>query len=272
MAESNIEDDVVKNEILSTVSSVPKAIRTNKLRKTICQKLKSTNWDQFHRVLEASIQDGSIKTQTVDNEVVILSNHGKSDVQSLQSTNTAPVLVKKEKVALFSQDVEIPFPVYFHLYRKGQKKKKNIELNTKTSLECNNIDESDVLKNKHSIGTDDDSTTRTTTLTITKYRDDNGEKEEPTSEDEANNMILAKKQFQSAIYMTEKMVESYKKHPDHFAVLKAGGTFAEQDVVKKRKAAAAKKNKNKNKNKSSNNDHDENSKIHKAKKRSRKFY
>lgn len=269
MTDSIVADDIVKNEILLTVSSITNEIRINKLRKIICNKLKSTNWNQFHRVLEATIQEGPIKTETVGDEVVILSNGGNYDnAQAKLTINNA--LTKTKRAVLYSQDMEIPLPVCTHLNRKGQKKKKNIELNTKTSLDFKNIDISDVCNSRTHVGNtnDDQPTTKTATLTITKYRDDHDNNKQ-TSDDEESK-IIAKKHFKSAIYMMEKMVESYRKHPEHFVPPKAGGTFAEQDAAKKRKAAADKSKKKKKK--LSKNGHDVNSSIQKTNKRSRKYY
>ena len=259
-------DDVVKKEILSTVHCMPEGVnymRPNKIRKTICKKISRTNWTQFQRVLESAIEDKSIKTEFITEKevkvMVILSsnnnsssnNNGQEGVLAL-SLSPAPTAAtkKKNKTVLSTQDLEIPMEVYYHLYRKGQKKKKNIELNTKTSLQCNknkNVDSrKTLLQNGHPASddvSDDKPTARTTTLTITKFWDDENKKKTDDADDGdvEDAKKVAQKQFESAIYMMKNMVDSFHKNPHHFAIQKAGGTFAEQDETKKRKAAAAKK-------------------------------
>lgn len=90
-------DDDIKNEIVSNVASMQVHMRTNKLRKIICKKISGTKWTQYQRVLDALIKDGSLKTQEVDGESLILSSNDKA----------APAPPKQDENKIIIETVEV---------------------------------------------------------------------------------------------------------------------------------------------------------------------
>ncbi len=90
-------DEEIKNGIISNVASMQVHMRTNKLRKIICKKISGTKWTQYQKVLDSLIKDGSLKTQEVDGESLILSLNDKA----------APAPPKQDEDKVVIQTIEV---------------------------------------------------------------------------------------------------------------------------------------------------------------------
>jgi len=213
-------DEIVKNEILSTVTASMQAhMRPNKLRKLICKQVNGTNWTQYQRVLDKLIKKGSLSTQAVGGEEVILS----------LNANAAPAPEKQDAPNVITADVEVPFEIILHLTKKGHQKQKNVELNTKTKITFD-------AETKKALRTHL-SDVKTGSLTIS--RSWSWIPDDELNEKEAKE--AAEKQLNAAKIMISQMVKAFEKNPDRFVIAKAGGTFAEQDEAKKRKLEATRR-------------------------------
>lgn len=211
-------DEIVKSAIFSIVEETKNHLRPNKLRKIVCKRVDGTSWTQFQRVLDGLIHTKSLATQEKDGEKVILS----------LSSDAAPPLHKQQKV---TKEIVVPFEIIMHLTKKGQKKKKNLEINTKTKL---TFDDETVKATRNL------ATVKTSTITISKYWNSNENGTEAKAKREA--------QMKAAGRMIGKMVKSFQENPDHFVVRKPGGTLAQQDEVNsiKQKAKSIKQKRKSN--------------------------
>lgn len=217
-----------------------KHMRPNKLRKIICKQT-NCSWTQYQTVLDALISDRAVKTKHVEGEDVILS-----------SSDGKKASVK----AKMTEEMTIPIEVILHLTRKGQKKKKNIELNSKTKI---TFDEptNRIVKTKDIMGVEKG------TLIITKFWEPDVHNE---GEEKEEAKKVAKKQFKAAKFFIKSMVKSFKENPEHFAPKKAGGTFAEQAEAKKVKEELTKRRRNRQA------DYEAGTGSERKKKKERKFY
>mmetsp|Transcript_23356 Transcript_23356/g.35517 ORF Transcript_23356/g.35517 Transcript_23356/m.35517 type:complete len:253 (-) Transcript_23356:56-814(-) len=220
-------DSSVKDAIISSVGSMDvKHMRPNKLRKIMCKQT-NCSWTQYQTVLDELISDGAVKTKHVEGEAidVILSN-----------SDGKKAAVKSK----MTEEMTIPIEVILHLTRKGQRKKKNIELNSKTKI---TFDEptSRIVKTKDITGV------KKGTLTITKFWEPDADADADAhteGEEKEEAKKVAKKQFKAAKFFIKSMVKSFKENPDHFAQKKAGGTFAEQAEAKKVREELTKRRRN----------------------------
>ena len=242
-------DKIIENEIKATLASVNQQNRPNKLRKMVCKKITGTNWTQYQRVLDAMIHKRSLQTIKVEGEQVIQPLRDESVAISSSVPNT-------EKSHVRTLEMKVPFTIIKYISRKGSKKRKNIELNTKTKITFD-ADTTKALRSNLS-------SVETSILTITKTWECDDQ-----DEDEKEAKKRAKALMKTAKLHISKMVKSNKENPDRFAAKKAGGTFAEQAETKKRKLDAVKNAKKKYQKR----DNDENYATSKAeKKKQRKFY
>jgi hypothetical protein len=210
-------DEIVKNAIVSTVTASMQAhMRPNKLRKLICKQVSGTNWTHYQKVLDGLIKDGSLSTQEVDGEQVILS----------LNDNAAPAPPKQDKPNVISVDIDVPFEIILHLTKKGHQKQKNVELNTKTKITFNAETQKALRENQSDV--------KTASLTIKRSWSSN----DGTDEKEAKE--AAEKQMRAAKRLISQMVNAFKENPERFVVKKAGGTIAEQEVANKRNLVVAK--------------------------------
>lgn len=116
---------------------------------------------------------------------------------------------------------------------KAKRNKKNIETNTKTRL---TFDKDAIL----AVRKNDFVSKKKTNIQISSEILDDDEE-------------IAKKHVKAAKLMIRKMVQAFQENPDYF-VRKAGGTFAEQDEAKKRKAEVIQKLQQKKNNANAEND------------------
>lgn len=251
-------DEIVEHEIKAVVANMKTAhMRPNKLRKIVCKQIKETNWTQYQRIIDRLIQDKSLQTKEVDREHVILSLRVGENVDKKTIAKVVSPL-KNQKV--MTHEMEVPYDIILYLTRKGRRKQKNIEANTKTELSFDD----DTIKAMRSHVSSRDETSK---ITITKqWNADDGS-------DEKEAKGKAKNQVHAANGCVSRMILSFQDNPDHFTRKKAGGTFAEQDEAKQRKLEIAKKRK---KNSSTDDNSSaivaETDEVPKKKKRNRKFY
>lgn len=248
---SEPEDKTVEIEIKHALASIKvKNIRPNKLRKIVCKKVKGTNWTQYQRVIDAMIKNGSVSTLEENGEVVI------DKIKDGEVELPPPPSTQQSKNVKTLQ-IEVPFAIISYLTRKGSRKKKNIETNTKTTI---SFDEETI---KALRSTSNEFAVEKSKVTITKTWDTDTDDDKEVKE-------KAKALLKTAKLHISKMKKSYKENPDHFAAKKAGGTFAEQDEAKKRKLEATKNSKNKYNKRKDNKVHDDDAIT--QKKKSRKFF
>mmetsp|Transcript_6602 Transcript_6602/g.7590 ORF Transcript_6602/g.7590 Transcript_6602/m.7590 type:complete len:265 (+) Transcript_6602:112-906(+) len=260
---AGVSDGVVKKTILSNISSmkVPH-MRPNKLRKILC-KVTNCTWTQYQNILDAMINDGTIETRMVEGEMVILSS-GQVGVNSADADDTKASSSSDTELETITEEMTIPIEIILHLTRKGRKKQKNIETNSKTKITYD-AETTKITKTKQPNGV------KNGTLIITKTWDPNfippAKNDEPeldAKEAKKEAKKVAKKQFKAAKFFIQGMLKSYQENPEHFAPKKAGGTFAEQDEAKKMKEELSKKRRKKDKNIDTD--------ASKKKKKKRKFY
>ena len=168
-------DEEVRNKIISTVGAMQAHMRPNKLRKIICKQVSGTDWSQYQRVVDDLIKIGSLETEEVDGETMILPS----------KYHAASVPPKQDKVKVIAEDLDIPFGIILYLTKKGRKKQKNIEMNTKTELTFD-TDTKKALKNNTS-------NVEKATLTITKSFSSNGSTEGEEAKEAAMKQMKAAK-------------------------------------------------------------------------------
>ncbi len=246
---AEVSDGVVKKSLLANISSmkVPH-MRPNKLRKVLCKATNCT-WTQYQNILDGMIKDGTIETRMVEGEMVILSSGGvgntTSNIAGVGSSDDQDAKASA-KLETISEEMTIPIEIILHLTRKGHKKQKNIETNTKTKITYD-AETTRITKTKQPNGV------KTGTLIITKTWDPTfippTKGDEPkldTKDAKKEAKKVSKKQFKAAKFFIQGMVKSYEENPEHFAPKKAGGTFAEQDEAKKMKEELSKRRRKKN--------------------------
>lgn len=213
-------DNFIEQTILEQLLTLDTNVKPNKLRKIVCKIVSSTNWTQFQRVLDKLIETGKVKLSGEEQgDKVLILPTDKNDKKKSQK-NDEPCS------QALNDTIEVPVEIVSNLLRKGKKKQKNIEINTKTKLKF----DKDVLL---AVRKSDFGTKQNTIITI--------------SSEILDDIEIAKKHVKAAKLMIHKMVQAYKENPDHY-MRKAGGTFAEQDEAKKRKADALQKLQQKKKN------------------------
>lgn len=218
-------DDLIGETILEQLLALETNVKPNKLRKIVCKIISSTNWTQFQRVLDKLIDTGKIKLKGREQaeQVLILSTEKKKN-----SHNT-----HEQSKRSLNDLMEVPIAIVSNLLRKGKKKQKNIETNTKTRL---TFDKDAIL----AVRKNDFVSKKKTNIQISSEILDDDEE-------------IAKKHVKAAKLMIRKMVQAFQENPDYF-VRKAGGTFAEQDEAKKRKAEVIQKLQQKKNNANAEND------------------
>lgn len=261
MSDPKPEDETIESAIVDAVAHHSQPIRPNKLRKIICKNVKGTDWTQYQNVLDLMVKEGrSIQTCVFDNEnmitlkrdVNIRTTRTQADMSQSSIRNTSEVQKKSQEDEDDTQNVKstsikVPLAILYHLVRKGNKKQKSLEENTKTLF--NFSDESlKAVKKKGFLPTD------MCSFTIKSLVED----------DE----MAAKKHIKTAKILINKMVKSFEINPDHFNPKKAGGTFKEQEEAKKKRIESNQKRKMKDKV----GIEDANEEPTRGKKRKRKFY
>lgn len=250
------EDIKVKSAILNEVAKIDVPIRFNKLRKIICKNVKNTNWTQFQRVIDSMIkQEKIIETCVVDSEERITPMndmkgssiqmeipHGENDHVETQQQQQ-----NEEQSQIVSSTMKVPLAIIYHLTKKGRKKQKNLEVNTKTLFTF--TDESLKAVKTHSFNPKE----RCSFIIKAIKVQDNEE--------------AVTRHIKTAKTLINKMVKSFEEHPEHFCPRKAGGTFKEQEEAKKRKLEARQKHKRKEMRANSNTSTDSTSK-----RKRQKFY
>ena len=217
MVASEPHDSIVERCILTSLAKLKVKTRSNKLRKIVCRDISDTSWTQFQRVLDTMIAKHEINTENVGGDIMISSKQG------FDADNTKQVL-HTEKDSEFTTVLEVPCAVFGHLTSKGRKKQKNIEENTRTKISY---------ESHPSVAKRKDALDENVSLTISKpWR---------KSEGKQNEEEKAKSHLQTAKLMILKMVDAYKKNPEHFQDRKAGGTMAEQEESKRKRLLSARK-------------------------------
>mmetsp|Transcript_24344 Transcript_24344/g.29946 ORF Transcript_24344/g.29946 Transcript_24344/m.29946 type:complete len:240 (+) Transcript_24344:104-823(+) len=214
-------DNVVENAIFVNCLTLVENIRSNKLRKIICKEVDGTNWTQYQRVIDYLIEEKRLRTTMVEDSVMIIPPISSSSATKSQS-KTLEGIVEKDESKL-NETMEVPVAIVYHLVRKGKKKQRNLEDNTKTKLIIENTLLTDARKK------DFDPKVMGTLKIVSTFSD--------------GDEISRKKHINTAKQMIEKMKESFNTNPDHFCRRKAGGTLKEQEETKKRKAEVIKKKK-----------------------------
>eukprot|EP00548_Thalassiothrix_antarctica_P001161 CAMPEP_0194138626 /NCGR_PEP_ID=MMETSP0152-20130528/8375_1 /TAXON_ID=1049557 /ORGANISM="Thalassiothrix antarctica, Strain L6-D1" /LENGTH=272 /DNA_ID=CAMNT_0038836125 /DNA_START=46 /DNA_END=864 /DNA_ORIENTATION=- len=272
MATTSLPDDkVVRQVIIKTLEEEEQkkqnseGLKPNKLRKIVCKEIKETNWTQFQKVLNDLIQQ-NIVSQKKDNVFITPStmkvNGGKR--RERQGEETDENSVSEEEQQQKQVVMKIPIEIANHLNRKGGRKKKNIETNTKTQLTV-------VEKNKSVVE-----------LTIlAKHDDDDNEKRnnddgEDDDEDDQNEEDVIEKKLEKRIRVVKiiisSMIRSYTENPDHFVQSKAGGTLEEQQKSRKKRMERLMSARKKRKKGFNDADNDMEQQHSSEKKRTRKFY
>ncbi len=237
------DDHKVEHAILITVANyLEKPVRPNKLRKIICNQVKGCNWTQYQRILESMINEKkSIYTCLINNEEMIspqqkndsissslitdensVTRHTANQDSHVNSTTgiTSPQSNKNES-NIISTEIKVPLAIVYHLVRKGKKKQKSLEENTKTKFIFSN--ETLVAVKKKGFDSNE-----MCSFTISSLHGDVDE-------------ITANKHVKTANILLSKMVKSFELNPGHFNPRQAGGTFKEQEEAKKRKLEARQK-------------------------------
>ena len=242
-------DEKVAGAIIQELTSLDDHIRPNKLRKIICKAMKGTTWTQYQQVLDSLKEKKSVQTCMLNNEEMInplgiKEGKGQTPGKSAKPTELQKTTQKNDTI---NTTMKIPLAIVYHLLKKKQKKQRNLEENTKTKFTFDSKT-LNVVKSKKF----DPKEIIVFTIQSLLYDD------KSTSE----------KHFKTVKYHVNRMVKSFETNPDHFAPKKEGGTFAEQDEIKKRKFEVMKKKKQNPTNNNKDAKHDESM----AKKRNRKFY
>jgi hypothetical protein len=259
-------DKIIEHEIRAALASTQQPIRPNKLRKIICKKISETNWTQFQRVYDSMKVKLAIRTSEVDGDLVVHPLSGELAVASHPDAKKPPTATATPHATATANNknlepnqqietvqMEVPFAIIKYISRKGSKKRKNIELNTKTQITFD-VDTARALRSGSS------SAVESSTMTITKTWNHDDEVDENESQKKAKSLL------KTAKYHISKMVKAYKENPDHFTAKKAGGTFAEQAEAKKKKVEALKSAKKRYKKRDQEDD------TVPRKKKERKFY
>jgi hypothetical protein len=234
------DDHKVEHAILITVANLEKPVRPNKLRKIICNQVKGCNWTQYQRILDSMMKEKkSIHTCFINNEEMISPNQKNDSMSSSlieddrigtinEDSNDTPTTTgrtssqsNKNQPNVISVDIKVPLAIVYHLVRKGKKKQKSIEENTKTKFTFSN-------ESLMAVKTKGFDSNEMCSFTISSLHDDIEE-------------ISAKKHVKTAKILMNKMVKSFELNPDHFNPRQAGGTFKEQEEAKKRKLEARQK-------------------------------
>ncbi len=233
MQQKEPNDSVVRTAILSALADLDGNIKPNKLRKLICKNVENTNWTQYQRVLDGMIgKEGVLKTTTVDNEVSICpigdsSSTGMlNDDEQLEEKNKRKKYVKSASSSKKAK-MRVPLAIIYHLVKKGQKKQKSLELNSKTKF---------IFKEEALVAVkkkDFDINEETDFIIESRSEHHDGEEE------------LGNRHIKTAKLHVSKMVKAFNVNPERFCRRKAGGTFKEQEEAKKRKQEAVQKKRNK---------------------------
>ena len=257
MQEVEPNDKIVRTAIIKAVSKVDSNIRPNKLRKIICKDVEGTNWTQYQRVLDLLIEEKKLKTTMINKELSICplsdtSNNMKdSSTKSNGHDEKDTSLDSSGESSSHGTKMKIPLAIVYHLIKKGQKKLKSLELNSKTKFTFSEVSLSAVKKKDFDINEE--------TTFIIKSHDDDGDEE------------VAKKHIKTAKLYVSKMDKAFKVNPERFCRRKAGGTMKEQQEAKKMKQDAVQKKKKKIS--TQNNDRDKEEGVtSQPKKKRRKFY
>ena len=228
MNESEPNDDVVRTAIIKAVSIVESYIRPNKLRKLICKDVEGTNWTQYQRVLDLMIEKKILKTCMISEELTICSLSNTSDKKDLSTKSGQDgmnTFNSRESSSSHSTKMKVPLAIVYHLVKKGQKKLKNLELNSKTKFSFTEATLLAVKKTDFDINEE--------TSFIINSLDDSGDEE------------VAMKHIKTAKLYVSKMAKAFKVNPEHFCRRQAGGTMKEQQQAKKMKHDATQKRKKK---------------------------
>lgn len=219
-------DALVRQAVLAGVAALTTAhVRPNKLRKIVCQRVPGTDWNQYRRIVDALVAQGSLRTRTVDQERVLLSNDGA--LASAPSSSSPTEEEEETRQPVLTEILEVPFAIILHLTKKGHRKKKNVEVNTKTKVVFDD-DTNEALWSNKSV----EEVERGGILMISKTVVDEEHREQ------------AEKQLKAAKHMVSQMVKAFRDNPERFVVARAGGgTLAEQKAERKRKTEAVSHNK-----------------------------
>lgn len=217
-------DDLIEETILEQLSALETYVRPNKLRKIVCRTIRSTNWTQFQRVLDRLIETEKVKLKEEEGEKVIFLSTGNTSNDNTKNKNSQTNDEPSSRV--LNDVIEVPIEIVSNLLRKGKKKQKNIETNTKTTF---TFDKDALL----AVRKNDLVSEKMTNITIRS--------------EILNDVEIAKKHINTAKLMIQKMVQAFKENPGYF-MRKAGGTFSEQEEAKQRKAEVIQKLHKKKKN------------------------
>ena len=239
--------------ILSTGLAGHTYVRPNKLRKMICRQVTRTTWTQFARCLEELVKDARItmdnNSQKEEERIVVPGGAVQQPVSPEEDGEPQP---KKQKTLVVitgdnqtkgaSKNIRVPRAIALHLVRRGNLKKNNIEINTKTKLTIHGIG-----KTSQGLPLDELVTVQITTTIETKSEKNDSTKLQPQQQQKdkekdasaSPQRNIAKKHLQSAALLIQNMIDSYQKHPDRFAPKKAGGTLEEQAHAHEEQAARA---------------------------------
>ena len=168
--------------------------------------------------IRTSEVDGDLVIHPLSGELAVASHSDakKPPTETVTATANNKILEQNQKIE--TVQMKVPFAIIKYISRKGSKKRKNIELNTKTQITFD-VDTTRALRS----GTSSVIESSTVTITKTWKRDD--EVDEKESQEKAKSLL------KTAKYHISKMVKAYKENPDHFAAKKAGGTFADRKSV-----------------------------------------
>ena len=251
--EGEPQDKIIENAIIDSITQLNKPIKPNKLRKIICKNVKGTNWTQYQRVLDDMVNKGqSLELIMVDQERFISPLNGKGGGASSHHHSKMAAKsssVEEDGTSTSTTTMKIPLAIVYHLRRKGQKKQKNLEQNTKTSFI---FSKESLMAVKKKIFDPNEIVTFTIQSLLVDDNDDD---------------VTAKKHMKTVKTLINKMVKSFQSNPDHYGPTKSGGTFQEQEEAKKRKMETRQKWKKHSKH---GNEVDNGESV--AKKRRRKFY
>jgi len=243
-----MDDKIVSAAIASTMQSFFNGtnkntiLRPNKLRKIICQqKLPGTSWTQFAACLEHVLEEDtetekyktpSVKTDLNGNIVLKENSICKTSKEESQSTITEGVNATESSILrvssnVLSKNVKVPRAVAIHLTKKGNRKKQNIEINTKTKLTLHGLGD-------HRIENDQERLEELVTIQIVHPKlstTDTGTTGSTTSDttEKEQQHDLANKHIKAAELLLQNMTNSFRKFPERFVPRKAGGTLEEQE-------------------------------------------
>lgn len=219
MQQNEPDDSVVRTAITNALSTIETNIRPNKLRKVICKKVQGTNWTQYQRVLDKMIQEEqSLQTTMINDELTICPMNDSSKIKE-------KIVEEERKTSSQRTNMNVPLAIVYHLIKKGQKKQKRLELNSKTKFTFTSESLSSVKKKDFDVNEE--------TSFVIESQGDNADKE------------LAKKHIKTAKLHVSKMVKAFQVNPHRFCPRKAGGTIKEQQEAKKMRKEAGQKKKKK---------------------------